>query len=225
MIFVLYLKKLNHKGRKWLLWPFCLVCGPRGNGRPQPALVGSRENSMLLFSQNTCWWPQQHLHVTWVSVSPRVQWWGHTGPAMVSVSGKNVHLSHELLTHFKANSTTLILRGNKYMAYGCPPWSILHISLFRKQSLLSDDYQFSPLPALPVVTQQTAEGFWDFPLEQGCCQVLQCIIGGNDTQTGFRWKLPKSDLPATCLASYKASLTVPECVRVTCPGRATARRS
>lgn len=43
-----------------------------------------------------------------------------------------------------------------------------------------------PFLPLPVVTQQTAEGFWDFPLEQGCCQVLQCIIGGNDTQTGFR---------------------------------------
>lgn len=143
-IFVLYLKKLNHKGRKRLCGRLAWCVGPVGmGGLSQPWWEAERRTPCCFFPRTLV----DDLSGTYMlheSLSPRARWWGHTGPAMGSVSGKNVHLSHELLTNFKANSTTLILRGNKYTAYGCPPWSILRISLFRKQSLLSGDYKSVP---------------------------------------------------------------------------------
>lgn len=117
VIFVLYLKKLNHKGRMQLLWPFRLVCGPRGNGRPSASPGGkSREEFHAAFFP-------EHLLTTSAALTCYVSLCVPQSPVMrahrttmVSVSGKNVHLSHELLTNFKANSTTLILGGNKHTA-------------------------------------------------------------------------------------------------------------
>lgn len=92
VIFVLYFKKWNPKGRNWLLavLPGVWVLWGRSSrcDGPQPTLVGSLErNSVLLSSENTRWWAQQHWSVMWVSGSPRVQWQGDTGPGKVSVSG------------------------------------------------------------------------------------------------------------------------------------------